>query len=347
MTATVTTQQQNTTSSSKKKLEGVVATEPLLAVYQDCLAICKKSQEPLLATVSTDSSEAPSPTSSSSTTNNATVTATPLLSVLSLEKAQAMLLEFEQQHINKKGKKKAIKVVPLPMIRAMKVVLQSNNNATEITTTVKELEEALQQTQLAFAVPESSNNNDKKRTDLDQEKFRKRMNRLRLQNEESKYCRLTANIGNNSRVQDDDITTKSMTYAASVGLNMIVAPISFGVFMFFFSGPVLRFLWSSYQGPTHPGAVDVRKVIIGVISGVLMLFIEMLLFVIRTHEFERGLAKKQRKKGGAIAAAVQPFGVYSSATEKTYTSSSAASSELANPSSKTTTSAVKADKKTD
>lgn len=87
--------------------------------------------------------------------------------------------------------------------------------------------------------------------------------------------------------------------------------------MFYFSGPVLNFVWDKTDDLNRIGAtVDIRRVIIGVISGVLMLFIEMLLFVIRTHEFDRGLRRKQRKKGSVL----KPFGDYSADTEKTYKS---------------------------
>jgi hypothetical protein len=41
---------------------------------------------------------------------------------------------------------------------------------------------------------------------------------------------------------------------------------------------------------------------IGVVSGVAMLFIEMTLFVIRTHEFDDGMRKKNKKNK------VSPFG---------------------------------------
>lgn len=43
---------------------------------------------------------------------------------------------------------------------------------------------------------------------------------------------------------------------------------------------------------------------IGVVSGVGMLFVEMILFVIRTHEFDAVMTKKKRKR----AATISPFG---------------------------------------
>ena len=41
--------------------------------------------------------------------------------------------------------------------------------------------------------------------------------------------------------------------------------------------------------------VDIRAVIAGVVSGVCMLFIEMTLFVIRSHEMDAAVTKKARK----------------------------------------------------
>ena len=62
------------------------------------------------------------------------------------------------------------------------------------------------------------------------------MDRLRMQYEETKYMKLTDNLQDHRC--DDDVTAKSMTFAASVGLNMIVAPLSFGCFMYFFAGGI-------------------------------------------------------------------------------------------------------------
>jgi hypothetical protein len=129
-------------------------------------------------------------------------------------------------------------------------------------------------------------------------KFQKRMERLRLQVEDHAYQSLTKNIQKHR--EDDDITTKSMTYAASVGLNMIVAPISFGVFMYFFAGQI--FSWMFGEVEVKPHQTDIRRVIAGVVSGVAMLFIEMILFVIRTHTLDKSVRRKQAKKK------ISPFG---------------------------------------
>ncbi|CAB9502067.1 expressed unknown protein [Seminavis robusta] len=292
-----------------KGLLGVTATHSLLSLYDECLSVAKKEQRqnaPLLTTVSSDSSQ---------TQQTLTCGATkPLLVPLSLHEAQATLLDFDKTQWNAQSDRP--KYLPIGVIRSMRVLLQhcktandatTNDGAATTSSTVDQLEQALGETQIYFTPPPQSNDNDS----YAKRKFRERMERLRLQNEETNYYKMTSNVGGKKQ-QDDDITTKSMTYAASVGLNMIVAPISFGVFMFFFSGPVLRFVWKEFK--VLPGGTDIRKVIIGVISGVAMLFIEMILFVIRTHELDRAMIKKQKKKGTSV----QPFGEYSSVSKKTY-----------------------------
>lgn len=283
---------------TRKRLEGVAATPNLWSVYDECLTIFQKAEsKPLLTSVSTEDSVTSPP--SDTTPQKA------LLNPLSLEEAHAIITEFQEEQ---KKKRKRSKVMPISLIRSMKVVLQQSNNNDTLTT--QKLEEALGKTTLQFTPPPQPT--------AKSVKFQERMKLLRLQNEESKYHKITKNIAG-VNIKDDEVTTKSMTYAASVGLNMIVAPISFGVFMFFFSGPVLGFLWSNYDAPRHPGAVDIRKVIIGVISGVAMLFIEMLLFVIRTHELERVMDKKQKKKKNRGQSVVKPFGEYTAASSKTFT----------------------------
>mmetsp|Transcript_18700 Transcript_18700/g.40696 ORF Transcript_18700/g.40696 Transcript_18700/m.40696 type:complete len:361 (-) Transcript_18700:130-1212(-) len=152
----------------------------------------------------------------------------------------------------------------------------------------------------------------------ERKKYLTRMEKLRLKVEETKYTRITTNI--KDQRQEDDTTTKSMTYAASVGINMIVAPISFGVFIYFFSGGVFDYLFPSSEDDDtfnrNPTGVDIKRVILAVISGVAMMIIEMLLFVIRSHEFETHTTKKKKKRG------VQPFGSYSANSAMTYTDDS-------------------------
>jgi hypothetical protein len=111
---------------------------------------------------------------------------------------------------------------------------------------------------------------------------------LKMKAEEGNYQRYTTNL---DKVIEDDVTTKSMTYAASIGLNMIVAPISFGVFVYFFAG---HFLFQQMSEEDKAiGKINVGKVISAVIAGVAMMFIEMILFVIRSHELDTHTTKKK------------------------------------------------------
>lgn len=93
---------------------------------------------------------------------------------------------------------------------------------------------------------------------------------------------------------------------------MIVAPISFGVFMYFFAGSLFSKFFP--DGNIKPGEIDIRQVIAGVISGVVLLFIEMILFVIRSHELDVSVRKKSRMKSYRS----NPFGYTKRAMEKTY-----------------------------
>jgi hypothetical protein len=143
--------------------------------------------------------------------------------------------------------------------------------------------------------------------------FAKRLERLRLHSEERSYSRLTTNIQHPAAYKSaDDVTVKSMTYAASVGLNMIVGPLAFGTFMYFFAGGILDRFFSNNN--TGGGGVDVRRVIAGVISGAFMLFVEMILFVIRSHELDASV----RKKGKRAEYRANPFGYTQKSMARTY-----------------------------
>jgi hypothetical protein len=198
--------------------------------------------------------------------------------------------------------------MPLSVLKAIQTVyqyqeLQSGNSE------LFELEKALHKSSLVFSSPSLTRNEPQQPTN-----FQKRMERLRLKLEETKYSILTDNIQDHR--QDDDITAKSMTFAASVGLNMIIAPLSFGCFMYFFAGGILDYVFTSedFDQPHKAGRTDIRRVIVGVVSGVIMMIIEMLLFVIRTHEFEEYNRRKKKKKNGSV----EPFGVYSKNTPAVY-----------------------------
>ena len=209
------------------------------------------------------------------------------------------------------------KSMPLSVLKSIQIVYRAREK--DATTHLAKLEAALQKSSLRFsqAVTRSSTKSEK-----EQLLFQRRMEQLRLQNEETNYSKLTNNLQDHR--QDDDITAKSMTFAASVGLNMIIAPLSFGCFMYFFAGGLLDYFFASdeFEAKPKPGGTDIKRVIVGVVSGVVMMIIEMLLFVIRTHEFEEHARKKKQKKG------VEPFGVYSKNTVKTYTDKNPGVSKL-------------------
>jgi hypothetical protein len=197
--------------------------------------------------------------------------------------------------------------MPLSVLKAIQVLYQELQQGTH---QLVSLEEALHKSSLVFTSPSLTSEESQQHT-----KFQKRMERLRLQLEETKYSILTDNIQDHR--QDDDVTAKSMTFAASVGLNMIIAPLSFGCFMYFFAGGILDYVFTSQdfdQQPHKAGRTDIKRVIVGVVSGVIMMIIEMLLFVIRTHEFEEHNRRKKKKKNGRV----EPFGVYSKNTPAVY-----------------------------
>lgn len=136
--------------------------------------------------------------------------------------------------------------------------------------------------------------------DEQREKYLKRIEMLRLKAEEAKYSKLTKNIDKRKK---EDAGTRTMTYAASIGLNMIIAPLSFGALCYFFSRSL--FGWIDGYDPDVDEVsydIDIRRVIFGVMAGVVMMFIEMILFVIRSHEMDEHLRKKEKKKN------LNPFG---------------------------------------
>lgn len=201
-----------------------------------------------------------------------------------LTKKEAIrVLKDSPQHPNKNPQ-----WLPLNVLKALEVLVEDKSS----------IERALEGTALVFTPPPPPAEETAERR-----RFRQRMERLRLKHEETKYVKLTNNL---QKEVQDDITAKSMTYAASVGLNMIVAPLSFGCFMYFFAGGVFDYFFGEEFSSRTTGGTDIKRVIVAVISGVVMLFIEMTLFVIRTHEVESHELKKKKKKKE-----IQPFGVYS------------------------------------
>jgi hypothetical protein len=114
------------------------------------------------------------------------------------------------------------------------------------------LEACLRSTQLAFTPPPPRGSETEER-----KKFRRRIEMLKLKQEENRYGGLVKNVG--LHAPNDDVTTRSMTYAASIGLNMIVAPLSFGCLMYFFAGGLFNYMGWDENRPAYMGP-DIRKV---------------------------------------------------------------------------------------
>ena len=275
-----TTKQTTTTSYYKKRLEGINANAVLLDLWKD--AYSKNVQ----------------------TSSGADAFSTPIATPHSESEAIEVLRNAgDPSKLNKKKKK--VIVMPIRVLQSIRLLMPS--------ATQESLDHAIdgRETALAFTPPYEPE------LTTERKKYLERMEKLRLKNEESKYTRITNNI--KDQRQEDDKTAKSMTYAASVGINMIVAPISFGSFMYFFSGGVFDFFFPPSEDDTpnrNPTGVDIKRLIVGVVSGVIMMIIEMVLFVIRSHEFDSHTTKKKKKRG------VQPFGSYSANSAMTYTDES-------------------------
>ena len=205
-------------------------------------------------------------------------------------------VKLSQVKSNKSSKKKKqntqegeegereIQWIPIPVIEAMQIIFKQQQqkglgNKTHSTSEndedyVNQLEDALSHTGLVFTPPPPATTSTTTATSKERSAFQQRLERLRLQQEERKYTKLTHNIDTGKPV--DDVTARSMTYAASVGLNMIVAPISFGVFMYWFGGTLVDWIFANDDDGTaetdhhshsrgHHNPVDIKKVLIGVI----------------------------------------------------------------------------------
>ncbi len=228
--------------------------------------------------------------------------------------------------------------IPLSAISNAKDILSCNNmnnghgsdNADDKSQLEQELEQNLKQsTTLFFSknLASSSSSSSSSSTSAinsnnalsEEEKkakieYQKRIEKLKLNVEERKYMKLTRNI---DTTPQDDATIKSMLYASSVGMNMIVAPISFGVLMYFFAGKLMMWIFSNADIDNNnkgqkEGKLNIHGVIVGVISGVIMLFIEMILFVIRNHEMDKHLTNKKKKNK------TNPFGYNKKNAERTF-----------------------------
>lgn len=175
------------------------------------------------------------------------------------------------------------------------------------------LEQCIAHTQTQLTFPNNSTTNTKTHhSTQEQIKFRKRMERLKLAQQERSYTKLTSNLDLNDA---PDTSIKSLMYATSIGLNMIVAPLSFGTFMYFFAGKIFGWVLGEDGNSSSnraTGNVDMKGLIAGVVSGVIMLFIEMILFVIRNHEMDKAITKKSKNEKA------NPFGYVKSKAQRTF-----------------------------
>lgn len=289
----------------KKVLEGVTATERLLRLLKKALEFSIPIPSVMHTAVDQNLSQLRNQVRSGSD--------------LSLEDAISTMNSFSDARtalFESSSTNSSLDFIPILVVCAMECVFHRMDRDIEPTGTEPllsvQLEEALREEsiQLQFTPPPDPTDGDR-RTPV-QIQFQLRMQKLRLRNEERKYMKITNNLSSMTQPKSDDTTTQSMMYATSIGLNMIVAPISFGIFMYFFAGSLLDYIWPPTQQPT---TTDIKKVIAGVISGVLMLFIEMLLFVIRTHELDKALVKKKKKY---FSSSQHPFGHYTAKSAKSY-----------------------------
>lgn len=291
-------------------LRGIQITPALRSVIKAVLALPQQAEtlsgDGKSSTISTTTSLPPSSSSTSESLARAAKAKDQLSSLMTAKEAPSIL----QSALNNAAVDAAL---PLAGVLALQSLIQSSQiDATTKTQQFQDLETALHQTKhLSFQKSSTSTNTNKQSTDP---KFQKRLERLRLQDEERSYLNLTTNLKTAASLKDDNVTVKSMTYAASVGLNMIVAPISFGVFMYFFAGSIFNRFFGSDNDNDTSGNVDIKRVIAGVVSGVCMLFVEMILFVIRSHELDSSVRKKGKRKENRA----NPFGYTQKSMERVY-----------------------------
>ena len=227
--STKTQTQTSTTTTIRlqnKRLEGVQSTDDLRQLVRDVRSLGTAAGG-----------------SSNTTTNASTLSS---LSSLLYQQANPPLAPEQAMEIVKDYDTTS-DIVPIKVLCAMETLCAKKKGDF-----VKRLENCLHSTQLAFTRPPKESPETEERR-----KFRLRMEKLKLKQEESRYGGLVKNVG--TQAQPDDVTTRSMTYAASIGLNMIIAPLSFGCFMYFFAGGLFNYMGWDTDRPAHMGP-DIRKV---------------------------------------------------------------------------------------
>ena len=144
--------------------------------------------------------------------------------------------------------------IPLNAVTIAKAIAAASDTAsasasastprTSTITSLQKLNRALERTQLEFSKPPKPPKS---------QVYQTRIVKLKLAEQERNYTKLTKNI---HHAEADDATIQSMMYAASVGANMIVAPISIGVLMYFFAGKLFSFITPGYQ--PEPGMINIK-----------------------------------------------------------------------------------------
>ncbi|KAJ1459687.1 hypothetical protein M885DRAFT_613290 [Pelagophyceae sp. CCMP2097] len=99
--------------------------------------------------------------------------------------------------------------------------------------------------------------------------------------EERAYAKMTGNVHEKPHSAEDSMG-KSLRFQASVGVNMIVAPVA----MFFVAYIAARNLVASQRW----------RVVLGLGAAIVMLFIEMTLYIARSLAVERDASKRKSKK---------------------------------------------------
>lgn len=268
----------------KKSLEGVSCSQELQSTLEKIVALPQsKDKEPTFKDDNDDDAKHTCEIKKALSPNLTILEASSFLrSALDITKT------IDDGETEDETRDKDVIVIPLKTIPAAKFLLESSSTASNEKDELNDqLQTCLQKSKLIFTRPPTV----EKELTKEQLSFQKRLTMLRLRQQERKYTGLTSNI--DKKVEQDEAIS-GMMYATSVGANMIVAPITFGVFMYFFGSKIFTWFDDSESASRKEGQLDIRGVIVGVISGVMMLFIEMILFVIRNHEMDKYLTRKKK-----------------------------------------------------
>ena len=144
-----------------------------------------------------------------------------------------------------------------------------------------------------YSEDETSNNT---RTPKEEELYKRRIAMLRLKSENSDYKSLTGNLHkiNQSNKTDENSMANEFNKlgnTAALALNMMIGPIVVGCFLYTFCSG----LFSNNNDTNNNNANNTSLIIFSVLGGVALLFIELILFVIRTDAMISHSSKTFRK----------------------------------------------------